>query len=255
MSIRKKIVVIGGSGRIGAQTVALLRASGHLVVAASRRMGVDIYSGEGLDGIMAGTDVVIDVSDAPSPAADIAFPFFQQAGANLVAAEIRAGVGHHVTLSIVGVNELKEQAYFRAKTAQEHIAAASDVPHTIVRATQFFEFLPTIVEGHTVNGVVQAPDALFQPIAASDVAQILADIALHRPRNAVVDAAGPHLAPFETLLRQYLRLTGDGRPVVTPAGASYFGQPVNDMSLVPRREFRIGTTSLNQWFAPQRRAA
>lgn len=249
MPISKKIVVIGGTGLIGSKTVALLRAAGQEVLAASPSSGVNALTGEGLDQALAGAHAVIDVSNLMSFDADVIIPFFETSSRNLAEAGRKAGVRHHIALSIVGVDRLDAQPYLRAKAAQEKAVAASGLPYTIVRATQFFEFIAGIADGHTVDGTVQAPDGLFQPIAADDVSRILAETALGAPLNAVLDIAGPDRAPFETVLREYLRLAGDARPVVTERGTAYFGQPIAETSLVPLSTPRLGAIGLKGWFA------
>ncbi|WP_277182462.1 SDR family oxidoreductase [Caballeronia sp. BR00000012568055] len=242
-----KIVVMGGSGLIGAKLVTLLRAKGHDALAASTRTGVNAITGEGLQVALKGADVVIDVTNAPSWNPDDVMAFFRDATINLMKAEAEAGVKHHVVLSIVGTDLMTDNFYFRAKTAQEKLIEESGVPYTIVRATQFFEFISGIADVNTVDGTVRIPPGLFQPIAADDVTDLIADIALHAPANGIVDIAGPTRAPFAEIVATTLRAQGDAREVVTDPHAKYFGGTVVQTSLVPVGEARIGQTSLDDW--------
>jgi uncharacterized protein YbjT (DUF2867 family) len=245
-----KIVVVGGTGRIGATLVGLLAAGGHEAVAASRSSGVDTVTGEGLAGVLAGAAAVVDVTNAPTLAPDAVLDFFRRSSEQLLPAERAAGVGHHVVLSIVGVDGLAGGGYLRAKKAQEELVEAAGVPYTIARATQFFEFLGTIADAMTVDGVVRAVPALIQPIAAGDVAALLAEIAVAPPVQGIVDLAGPEAAPISDTLRRCLAAAGDGRAVVDDPSAAYFGATLAEKSLVPTmgRE-RLGTLTLARWLA------
>ena len=204
-----KIVVIGGTGLIGSKVVAKLRERGHEAVPASPATGVDTITGAGLAGALAGAQVVVDVANSPSFEDAAVLDFFRTSGRNVLAAEQAAGVGHHVALSVVGADRLPDSGYLRAKIAQEELIAASGVPHTIVRATQFFEFLGTIADGVTVDGVVHGSPALIQPVAADDVAAALAEVAVAGPVNGVVDLAGPVAEPSPQV-RKAIEVTGLG---------------------------------------------
>jgi len=242
-----KIAVIGGTGLIGAKTVAVLQRSGNEVVSVSRKCGVDVYTGAGLAEALAGAHVVIDLSDARSPDAMAALDFFETAGRNLVAAETAAGVRHHVVLSVVGTDRVPDQGYYRAKVAQENVVVASGIPFTIVRSTQFHEFLGSIVEAHTDGDVVRVPPALLQPIAADDVAAIIANVSLASPLNRIVEIGGPERLPFDDILASYLMAVGDKRSVVKDADARYFGGRLEQDSLVTSPEARVGRIKLNAW--------
>ncbi|MBB5464014.1 uncharacterized protein YbjT (DUF2867 family) [Paraburkholderia sp. Clong3] len=244
-----KIVVIGGSGLIGSRLVTLLGEAGHEALAASPRTGVNAVTGEGLSNALAGADVVVDVANAPSWEPQAVLDFFRTSTRNLGKAEVAAGVRHHVALSIVGCDRTPENAYFVAKVAQEEAIEAAGVPYTIVRATQFMEFIGAIADSGTEGGTVRVGDGLFQPIAADDVAAILAQVALATPLNGTVDIAGPDREPFAAIIRRYLKSVGDPRPVVTDQGARYYGGRVEEQSLVPLGDARIGRVSLDEWLA------
>jgi uncharacterized protein YbjT (DUF2867 family) len=209
-----KIVVIGGSGLIGSRTAALLRASGHEVLAASPNTGVNALTGEGLSEALAGAEVVVDVANSPSFEPQAVLAFFETAGRNLLAAGRAAGIRHHVALSIVGTDRMPDNGYFQAKVAQEQLIKASGVPYTIVRATQFMEFLGAIAGSSVADGTIRLPGGLFQPIAADDVAAVMAETATAVPRNATFDIAGPDRAPFDRIIARYLDAVGDTRPVM-----------------------------------------
>jgi uncharacterized protein YbjT (DUF2867 family) len=242
-----KIVVIGGSGLIGTKVVRKLRQRGHEVVAASPSTGVNTITGEGLAAALAGAQVVVDVANAPSWEDQAVMEFFETSGRNILSAEAAAGVGRHVTLSVVGTERLLKSGYFRAKMAQENLITASKVPYTILRATQFFEFVSGIAAFSTVGNTVRMSPALFQPIAAEDVADALADIALARPVNGMVEVAGPEALPLDEAVRQYLRANKDERKVITDAQAGYYGVQVNDQSLMPGGSPRLGSTRFDAW--------
>jgi uncharacterized protein YbjT (DUF2867 family) len=244
-----RIVVIGGTGRIGSRLVGLLADRGHEAVAASRKTGVDTVTGEGLADALGGADVVVDVTNAPLLEAAEVLAFFRRSGERLLAAERAAGVRHHVALSIVGVDRLGASAYMRAKIAQEELIGESGVPFTILRATQFFEFLGTIAAGATIDGVVHGSPALIQPVAADDVAAALADVAVAQPAG-VIDLAGPVAEPIHETLRRFLTATGDAREVVEDPTVDYFGAHLEEKSLIPTsgRE-RLGPTTLDEWLA------
>jgi uncharacterized protein YbjT (DUF2867 family) len=242
-----KIVVIGGTGLIGSKTIPILRQHGHEVVAASPKSGVNTITGEGLKQAMTGTQVVIDLANSPSFEDKAVLEFFEASGRNLLAAEADAGVRHHVALSIVGTDRTADNGYFRAKVAQEKLIVKSGVPYTIVRATQFMEFIPAIAASSADGNVVRLSPGLFQPIASDDVAANVADVALAPPRNGIVEIAGPERAPFNEIVARYLRAVGDSREVVRDPEARYFGGRVEEHSLVPTGEARLGRIGLDEW--------
>jgi uncharacterized protein YbjT (DUF2867 family) len=241
-----KIVVIGGTGLIGSKTVAILRQGGHEVIAASPNTGVNTITGEGLKEAMAGTQVVIDLANSPSFEDKAVLEFFETSGRNLLAAEPAAGVRHHVALSIVGIDR-SENGYFRAKVAQEKLIKASGIPYTIIRSTQFMEFLRGIVDSSLDGNTVRISPGLFQPIAADDVAANVAAVALAAPRNGIVEIAGPQRAPFNEIVARYLKAISEPRMVVSDSEALYFGGRVEEKSLVPMGEARLGRIDLDEW--------
>ena len=244
-----KIVVIGGSGLIGSKVVKNLLQRGNQVAAASPSTGVNTITGEGLAEALAGAQVVVDVANAPSWEDQAVLEFFEKSGRNLLAAEAAAGVGHHVALSVVGTERLLASGYFRAKLAQENLIKASSIPFTIVRATQFFEFVGSIAQFATEGATVRLPSALMQPILSDDVAGALADIALGEPINGMVELAGPEPIRQDELVRQFLSATGDARKVITDVHARYYGIEVNDQSLVPGDNPRLGPTRFEDWLS------
>lgn len=241
-----KIVVIGGTGLIGSKTVAMLRQSGHEVIAASPNSGVNSITGEGLEKAMAGAQVVIDLANSPSFEDKAVLEFFQTSGRNLHAAEAAAGVQHHVALSIVGTDRT-DNGYFRAKVAQEKLIEASGMPYTIIRSTQFLEFLGGIAGSSAAGPKVSLSPGMFQPIAADEVAANVAEVALSAPRNGIVEIAGPERAPLNEFVARYLKAVGDPREVVCDAEAQYFGGPVEALSLVPLGEARLGRIGFDEW--------
>jgi uncharacterized protein YbjT (DUF2867 family) len=244
-----KIVVIGGSGLIGTKVVNKLGLAGHEVLAASPSSGVNAVTGEGLADALAGAQVVVDVANSPSFEDGPALHFFENAGRNLLAAEAAAGVRHHVALSVVGTDRLLESGYFRAKMAQEKLIKAGKIPYTILRATQFFEFVGAIAQSGTIGQTVHLPPALLQPILSDDVAAALADIAVAAPLNGTIEVAGPDKIPLDDLVRRFLTATQDTRQVKTDVQARYFGLAVNDQSLTPGDDPRIGATRFNDWLS------
>jgi len=242
-----KIVVIGGTGLIGSKTVAILRQGGHEVVAASPKSGVNSITGEGLKEAMAGAQVVIDLANSPSFEDKAVLDFFETSSRNLLAAEAAAGVRHHVALSIVGADRSPDSGYFRAKVAQEKLIENSGIPYTIVRSTQFLEFLGSIAAASAEGSMVRLSPGLFQPIAADDVAAIVADVALAAPRSGIVEIAGPQRAPFNEIVARYLKAVGDPREVVSDPEARYFGGRVEERSLVPLGEARLGRIGFDDW--------
>jgi uncharacterized protein YbjT (DUF2867 family) len=244
-----KVVVIGGTGLIGSKLVAKLKQRGHDAVAASPKSGVNAVTGEGLAAALAGADVVVDVANAPSWEPAAVLEFFERSSRNLAGTEAAAAVKHHVALSIVGTDRSPDIAYFRAKLAQETIVKASAVPYSIVRATQFFEFLGAIGEAGAAGDKIVVPSALFQPIAADDVVDCLAEIATGRPLNGTIDIAGPEKAPFNEFVARRQKASGDSRTVVGDPKAQYYGASIQDTSLNPLGEARLGKTPLATWLA------
>jgi uncharacterized protein YbjT (DUF2867 family) len=250
-----KIVVIGGTGLIGKKVVMNLRHQGDQAVAASPSSGVNTVTGEGLAQALAGAKVVVDVANAPSWEDNAVLAFFETSGRNLLAAEAAAGVGHHVALSVVGTDRLLASGYFRAKMAQEKLIKTSSIPYTIVRATQFFEFVGGIAQFATEGQMVRLPPALMQPIAADDVAAVMAEVALAEPLNGTFDLAGPEPIRQDDLVRQFLTATGDARTVITDRRALYYGIAVNDQSLTPGDHPRLGPTRFEDWLSSLSTAA
>ena len=228
-----KITVVGASGLIGTKVVEVLKSEGHDVVASSRSSGVDVLTAAGLADALAGADALVDVTNSPSFETDAVMEFFTRSATNLVEAARRAGVGHYVALSIVGVDGLPDSGYMRAKVAQEKIITESGIPYSIVRATQFAEFADAITESLTVANEVRVPDALIQPIPADDVASAVAHAAAGTPRNGIVNIGGPHRITFEQMARDVLaRKSDDTKTVVVDPEARYFGAPLATRSLV-----------------------
>jgi uncharacterized protein YbjT (DUF2867 family) len=244
-----KIVVIGGTGLIGTKLVHNLRRQGHEAVAASPSTGVNTVTGDGLAHALSRAQVVVDVANAPSWEDNAVLAFFETSGRNLLAGEASAGVGHHVALSVVGTDRLLGSGYFRAKMAQEKLIKASPIPYTIVRATQFFEFVGGIAQFSTEGQTVRLPPALMQPIAADDVAAVMADVALAEPLNGTFELAGPELIRQDDLVRQFLNATGDARTVITDPKALYYGIAVTDQSLTPGERPRLGPTRFEDWLS------
>src|SRR5215813_4498989 len=245
-----KIVVIGGTGLIGSKLVKRLRADSHDPLAASPEVGVDIITGKGLAEALQGAQVVVDVSNAPDWGDAAVMDFFQTSARNILATEAAAGVGHHVALSVVGTDRLQGSGYFRAKLAQEEAIKAAAVPWTILRATQFFEFIASIADLGTKDGTVRLPPIFFQPEAADDVAATLADIAEGAPVNGTVELAGPERFRLDELVRRFLSATNDPRHVVTDVHAPYYGLEVTDeRALIPADNSRLGTTRFADWLS------
>lgn len=242
-----KIVVAGGSGLIGTKLVKFFREQGHSVTPVSRRQGVNAFTGEGLAAALAGAQVVVDVLNLHSPEDQAVMEFFTTTTRNLLAAEAGAGVAHHVLLSVVGVDRVPDNGHYRAKVAQEQLVQAARIPYTIVRATQFFEFIKTIIDLATVGETVRLPAAGMQPILADEVVAVLADIALQAPRNGIVELAGPELIRQDELARRFLKATHDARNVVTDPRARYFGAVLQERSLVPGPNARLGTARIDDW--------
>lgn len=247
-----KIVVIGGTGLIGSKVVAILREGGHDVLAASPRNGVNTITGEGLKEALAGTQVVVDLANSPSFEDKAVLEFFETSSRNLLPAEVAAGVKHHVALSIVGIERTPENGYFRAKVAQEKLIERSGIHYTIVRSTQFLEFLGGIADSAMVGGKVRVSPGAFQPIASDDVAAVVADVAVAPPKDGIVDIGGPERGPFNEIVARYLKAVGDPREVVRDPEARYFGGLVDDQSLVPLGDARLGRIGFDEWFKRSR---
>jgi len=244
-----KIVVIGGSGRIGSRLVQKLRNRGHDVISASPSTGVNSLTGEGLADALQDAQVVVDVANSPSFEEQAATEFFETSGCNIFAAEKAAGVKHHVALSVVGTERPLGIGYFRAKQAQERLIKQSGIPYTILHSTQFFEFIDGIIQSGTENGTIHVSPALVQPIAADDVAAALAELALANPLNDTVEVAGPDACPLDAFAREYLAAKGDTRQIVADVHARYFGAELNDSSLIPNDHPRFGSTSFEDWLS------
>jgi uncharacterized protein YbjT (DUF2867 family) len=246
-----KIVVIGGTGLIGTKVVAKLRQQGHQVIAASPDTGINTITGAGLAEAMNNTYIVIDLANSPSFEDKAVLEFFQTAGRNLLAAEINAGVKHHVALSIVGVDIMQNIGYMRAKKAQEDLIKQSGVPYTIVRSTQFMEFLVGIANQATDGNKVHLSDVRFQPIAAEDVAVFVAKHALEAPINGVTEIAGPERFALYEIEARYLRLANDPRQVLSDGKPTYYGGEISHAALVPAGQAELGTISFEQWWSSQ----
>ena len=250
-----KIVVIGGSGLIGSKLVKNLRQLGHEVVAASPSSGVNSITGEGLAEALAGAQAVVDVTNSPSWEDKAVLEFFETSTRNFLAAEVAAGVRHHVALSVVGTERLLQSGFFRAKMAQEDLIKASKFPYTIVRSTQFFEFVNGIAQSATDGQTVRLSSALVQPIVSDDVADALAEVTLGAPVNDTIEIAGPERLRLDELVRRFLSAKQDARQVVADVHARYFGLELNDQSLTPGDNPRIGPTRFEHWLSrsiPQR---
>ena len=249
-----KIVVIGGTGLIGSRLVNTLRSKGHEVLPASPDSGVNTITGEGVDAALAGAQVVVDVSNSPSFDDDAVLKFFETSSTNLLAAEQRAGVRHHVILSIVGTDRVPQSGYLRAKLAQENLIKKSGMPYSILRSTQFFEFIARIAQSGANATSVRVSGAMFQPILSCDVVAALADITVGAPLNGTVEVGGPERFRMDELVRRVLRANGDQREVILDSHARYFGAELNDASLVAGPGARVGSMRFEQWLkdnAPQ----
>ncbi len=249
-----KIVVIGGTGLIGSKLVTILRARGHEALAASPNSGVNTLTGEGLDAALEGSDAVADVANSPSFADDAVLEFFTTSGRNLLAAARRAGVKHHVALSVVGTQRLADSGYFRAKIAQEELIRASGLPYTIVHSTQFFEFLGGVAAAAASAGeddTIALSPAFIQPIASDDVAAAMADVVLGAPVNGIVEIAGPDRFRLSDLVRDYLVAKGDTRTVRADVHARYFGAELQEDTLVPHGAARLSAIRIASWLQAQ----
>jgi uncharacterized protein YbjT (DUF2867 family) len=244
-----KIVVIGGTGLIGSKVVSDLRGKGHEVLAASPNTGVNTITGEGLAAALAGAQVVIDLANSPDFADAAVMEFFRTSGRNLLAAEAVAGVRHHIALSVVGTDRLPHSGYLRAKVAQEELIKASRIPYTIIRSTQFFEFLGGIAQSSTDGETVRLSPAHVQPVASDDVAALVARTATAAPLNGIIELAGPERIGLDEIVRRYLRSRNDPRKVVADIHARYFGTELDDRSLTPGAGPQIGTTTFEAWLS------
>jgi len=242
-----KVVVLGGTGLIGRKVINFLREKGHDAVAASPSLGVNTLTGEGLAEILTGAQVVVDVTNSPSFEDKAVLEFFQTSTRNVLAAEAAAGVGHHVALSIVGIERLPDSGYFRAKVAQEALIRGSSIPFSIVRATQFFEFVAGIANSSMSGETVHLPDALLQPIFSEDVAATVAQAAVSEPLNDAIEVGGPEALPMAEVVRQYLTAQGDSRTIVSDAQGRYFGAALSERSLVPEENSLRGAVSFQEW--------
>jgi len=244
-----KIVIIGGTGRIGSKVVTLLRERRHQAVPASPESGVNTLTGQGLAEVLAGAAVVVDVSNSPSFEDAAVLKFFETSTTNLLAAEAAAGVSHHVALSIVGIDGAPDSGYFRAKVAQETLIRNSSIPYSIVRATQFFEFFKSIADEATDGNTVRIAPVLFQPIAADDVAKAVSRVAVSAPVNGIVEIAGPQQFRFDEFIRLGLRARQDPRVVAADPQARYFGTELGERTLVPGADARLGDIHFEDWLA------
>jgi uncharacterized protein YbjT (DUF2867 family) len=244
-----KIVVIGGTGLIGSKTVDRLRKHGHEVFAAAPSSGVNTLTGEGLAEAMAGTDVVIDLANSPSFEDKAVLEFFETSGRNLLAAERKAGVKHHLALSVVGTDRLPASGYLRAKVAQEQLIRVSGIPYTIVHSTQFFEFLGGIAKNGAAGQAILLSSAFIQPIASDDVADAVTDYALGAPVNGMVEIAGPDKYPLADLVQRFLTIVGDTRKAVSDPAALYFGTVLEPASLLPGADARLGAQNFSAWLS------
>jgi uncharacterized protein YbjT (DUF2867 family) len=244
-----KIVVIGGTGLIGSKVVTILREQGHEPLAASPRLGINTLTGEGLPEALAGASAVVDVSNSPSFEEQAVLAFFETSTRNLLAAEAAAGVGHHVALSIVGIDRSPDNGYFKAKLAQEQLIASGPIPYSIVRATQFFEFVDGIADAATTGDEVHMAPVAFQPMAADDVARAVAEVAMGSPLNGREEIAGPERLRFDEVIRRRLRARHDPRQVIADPKAVYFGSVPGELSLVPLNGAKLGTIRYEDWLA------
>lgn len=249
-----KILIIGGSGLIGSKVVTNLRQLGYDIVVGSPSTGINTMTGGGLADAVKGAQVVIDLSNSPSFEDNAVLAFFETSGRNLLAAEEAAGVKHHIALSVVGTERMQGSGYFRAKMAQENLIKASKLPYTIVRSTQFFEFLGGIAQSGTVGNEIRLSPAHVQPISSDDIAAIVSDTALAQPINGTFDAAGPEKVGLADLVKRYLSALDDKRIVVADANAAYYGAQLNDQSLTPTGGARLGATGLAAWLSKSQSA-
>jgi len=248
-----KIVIIGGTGLIGSQVAGQLRQLGHTVIAGSPSTGINSLTGEGIAEAMSGTNIVIDLSNSPSFDDEPAINFFQTSGRNLMAAELNARVEHHLALSIVGVDKMQDMGYMRAKKIQEDLIRQSGIPYTIVRSTQFLEFLPAIASGATQGNEVHVSDVAFQPIAAKDVAPFVTQFALIKPGNFTTEIAGPERKPLSEFVAIYLKENVDTKNVITNGNSEYYGTRIPHDALVPHGDVKLGHVNLKEWLSSNKK--
>ncbi len=246
-----KIVIIGGTGLIGTKVAGKLRQLGHTVIAGSPSTGINSITGEGLAEAMSGTDVVIDLSNSPSFEDGPVLQFFETSGRNLMAAETNAGVKHHLAVSIVGVDRMQDLGYMRAKKAQEDLIRQSGIPYTIIRSTQFLEFLPAIAATATQGNDVHISNVSFQPIAAEDVASFVTEFAISAPANGILEIAGPERHTQTEFVAAYLKEKDGSKNVIANTNSEYFGGPIPNDGLVPQGDAKLGSLHLTQWLAAQ----
>lgn len=244
-----KIVVIGGNGLIGKKLVNKLRERGHEAVAASPSSGVNAITGAGLADVLVDAKVVVDLTNSPSFEDAAVLEFFEKSSRNLLSAEAIAGVGHHVALSVVGADRLPDSGYMRAKISQEKLIKSAGIPYTILRATQFFEFMGAIAQSATDGQTVRLPSAFLQPVMSDDIAAVLVDITLGEPVNSTIELAGPDRLRFDEFIRRFLSANQDARQVVADSHARYFGAELDDRSLIPEDNSRIGSTHFEDWLS------
>lgn len=245
-----KIVVIGGTGLIGSKLVEKLSTRGYEAVVAAPSTGVNTLTGEGLAEVLKNASVVVDVSNSPSFEEKAVMEFFQTSTRNLLSHEAKAGVGHHVALSVVGTDRLQESAYFRAKIAQEKLIRESGIPYSILHATQFFEFVKMIADAATDGNQVRLSPVFIQPMAAEDVAKAVGKVAVGTPVNGIIEAAGPERFRLDEFIRQGLRARNDPREVIADRNARYFGAKLSKLTLVPAGEARLGEIRFEDWLSP-----
>lgn len=248
--MKMKLVVIGGTGLIGSKVVEKLNARGYEAVAAAPNTGVNTLTGEGLEEVLKNAAVIVDVSNSPSFEEKAVMEFFQTSTRNLLHYGAKAGVGHHVALSVVGTERLSESPYIRAKIAQENLIRESGMPYSIIHATQFFEFAVRIADEATVDGQVRVPPVFIQPMAAEDVAKTVGRIAVGPPANGIIEVAGPERLRFDEFVRLGLRARNDPREVVVDASARYFGARLGELTLVPAGEANFGEVRFVDWLSP-----
>lgn len=246
-----KIVVIGGTGLIGSKLIKKLKEKGHQAIAASPSTGVNTLTGEGLENALKGANVVVDVSNSPSFEDKAVLQFFQTSTRNLLKAEKDAGINYHVALSVVGTDLLLDSGYFRAKLVQENLIKASSIPYTIVRATQFFEFVSSIVQSSINGKIVHVPNAFIQPMASDDVVEALLQVVLEKPKNSTIDVAGPERFQFSDIVQTYLKATNNSSQIVADAEGRYYGSKLNDNALVPQKKAQLGKITFERWLTTQ----
>lgn len=248
-----KIIVIGGTGLVGSKLINKIRDKGYEAIAASPSTGINTITNEGLTNAMEGANVVVDVTNSPSFEDKAVLEFFETSTHNLLKTAAAVGISHYIALSVVGTDLLTDSGYFRAKLVQENLIKSSHIPYTIVRATQFFEFLNSIAQASTIGQTVHLPNAYIQPIASDDVADALLQVIQGMPKNGIFEIAGPELFRFSDIVEKYLKATNDFRKVISDADARYFGTKINDKTLVPQKNAHLGSINFESWFNSQRK--